>query len=354
MRIGIVNDTPFAVEALLRTIALKPEHEVVWAAVNGAEAVKACAKLTPDIILMDLIMPVMDGVEATRQIMSKTPCAILIVTSSVGANSAQVFEAMGHGALDAVNTPPLGVGDPLVSAAGFFQKLETVGKLIRDKAATPAPAPARPAAAGAEASKPQAAAAAALRAKRGRMVAIGASAGGPTALSILLRGLPKDFPAAVIVVQHVDEHFASGMADWLAGHCALPVRIAQENEAPRAGTVLLAGTADHLKLKAHDKLGYSAEPKDHAYRPSVDVFFQSVSEVWQGEAVGVLLTGMGKDGAVGLKALRNKGYHTIAQDRDSSAVYGMPKAAATMDAAVDIMPVNRIAAKLVQVLAAKN
>ena len=180
-----------------------------------------------------------------------------------------------------------------------------------------------------------------------KLVGIGASAGGPAALATVLGGLPKDFPAAVVVIQHVDEHMAVGMAQWLAQHSAMPVRVAAEGDRPTLGTVLLAATSDHLVLKTPDRLGYSPEPRDYVYRPSVDAFFQSVGRLWRGDMVGVLLTGMGPDGALGLKVLRNQGRHTIAQDEESSAVYGMPKAAAKPDAAVDILPVTRIASRLV-------
>jgi chemotaxis response regulator CheB len=178
------------------------------------------------------------------------------------------------------------------------------------------------------------------------LVAIGASAGGPAALATVLGGLPKNFPAAIVVIQHVDEHMAQGMAEWLAQHTALPVRVAGEGDRLAVGSVLLAGTNDHLVLKTPDRVGYSAEPRDYVYRPSVDAFFHSVGRLWRGDAVGVLLTGMGRDGALGLKALRSQGRHTIAQDADSSAVYGMPKAAAKLDAAVDILPLDRIAGRL--------
>lgn len=180
------------------------------------------------------------------------------------------------------------------------------------------------------------------------LVAIGASAGGPAALATILSGLPREFPAAVIVVQHVDEHVAPGMADWLARHCSLAVRVAVEGDRPAAGTVLLAGTSDHLVFKTPMALGYTDEPRDNVYRPSVDVFFHSVSRLWHGEAVGVVLTGMGRDGALGLKALRDQGRYTIAQDEASSAVYGMPKAAWLAGAAVDVLPTTAIAARLVE------
>ena len=187
--------------------------------------------------------------------------------------------------------------------------------------------------------------------RRDWLVAIGASAGGPAALAVVLKGLPKNFSAAVVIIQHVDEQFALGMAEWLSQHSALPVKVAVEGDRLVAGHVLIAGTQDHMKLMAADRIGYTPHPREYVYRPSVDVFFQSVSQHWRGGAVGVLLTGMGRDGAIGLKALRDKGYHTIAQDEASSVVYGMPKAAANLEAAVDILPMADIASRLIAVLA---
>jgi two-component system response regulator WspF len=183
------------------------------------------------------------------------------------------------------------------------------------------------------------------------LVAIGSSAGGPPALAILLRGLPRNFPAAIVIVQHIDGRMALGMAEWLGHHSALPVRVAAEGDKPTGGEVLLAATSDHLVLKSADRLGYTTEPRELVYRPSVDVFFQSVRRRWRSSAVGVLLSGMGRDGAVGLKALREHGCHTIAQDEKSSAVYGMPKAAAAISAAVEVLPMDRIAARLIAVCA---
>jgi chemotaxis response regulator CheB len=332
VKVGIANDVPMIAESLRRIVSVRPGTRVVWVAKDGAEAVTMCAKETPDLILMDLIMPRMDGVEATRQIMANTPCAILVVTSSVGTNAQRVFEAMGHGALDAVDTPTLAPEKSRAPAAALIATIDRIARVIASRServvAKPAAPPVR------------------ALSRRGALVAIGSSAGGPAALAKVLGGLPRDFPAAIVIVQHVDERFAVSMADWLNQSSPLPVRVIGEGDPPVPGTVLLASTRDHLTLKSAERLGYSPDPADYVYRPSVDVFFQSLARAWRGDVVGVLLTGMGRDGALGLKALRDKGWHTIAQDRASSAVYGMPKAAAELDAAVEILALDTIAGRL--------
>ena len=337
MKIGIVNDMAEVVDLLKRAVGVDPANRVVWTAHNGVEAVELCAKDTPDLILMDIVMPLMDGVETTRRIMASSPCAILIVTGSVAITSSPIFEAMGHGALDAVDTPLFGGGKIAERAKPLLAKIAGISRLVDDKRSRR-----NGAAPGDRFSQPT---------RHDRLIAIGASAGGPAVLATLLRDLPKDLPAAVVIVQHVDQRFAAGMAAWLNQSSALPVRVAVEGDRPKVGEILLAGTNDHLAFKTADRVGYSADPIDYAYRPSVDVLFHSACRLWRGDVVGVLLTGMGRDGALGLKALRDKGHHTIAQDQASSAVYGMPRAAATINAAVDILPAGRIASRLMEVLA---
>ncbi|QVQ27769.1 chemotaxis response regulator protein-glutamate methylesterase [Achromobacter deleyi] len=336
MRIGIVNDMQMAVETLRRAIALEPGLEVAWVASNGLEAVEQCARDRPDVVLMDLIMPVMDGVEATRRIMAETPCAIVVVTADVARHTPRVFDAMGHGALDAVDTPVVGAADMRSAAAPLLRKIRNIGWLIGRYGSRPTLSPlAKPAPHPGER----------------RLLVIGASAGGPATLAQLLRDLPLDFPAGIVLVQHVDASFAAGMADWLNDQVPLPVRLVREGERPLPGQILLAGTDDHLQLLADGTLGYTDNPTESLYRPSIDVFFHSVAQHWRGLAVGVLLTGMGQDGARGLKALRERGCLTIAQDQATSAVYGMPKAAAAMQAAVEIRPLEQIASRVIQAFA---
>jgi two-component system response regulator WspF len=342
VRIAIVNDVPAASELLRRIISGTQDHSVAWIAQDGAEAVEKCRLDTPDLILMDLLMPVMDGVEATRRIMATTPCAILVVTGTIEGNSSKVFEALGAGALDAVQTPSSGANSSTEGANALKFKIETFKRQIsahrgpssETKFASGDPQP------GADANE--------------RLVAIGASAGGPAAVATILAGLPRDFASRVIVIQHIDVQFVPSMVSWLNEQSKLPVRIARQGERPPAGVALVAATNDHLAFISPHALGYTAEPKDYSYRPSVDVFFESVLRYWRGEVVGVLLSGMGRDGARGLKGLRNNGAVTIAQDSTTSAVYGMPRAAVELKAATRVLPIQEIASELVSLFAGRR
>jgi chemotaxis response regulator CheB len=338
MRIALVNDVMAAVEAMRRVILSKREHEIAWVAHDGAEALAHCVNDTPDLILMDLIMPGMDGVEATRRIMALNPCAIVVVTANVTGQSARVFEAMGAGALDAVNTPVLertGTGE---GAKALLGKIETIRKLIGADAVKNYTAPAQ-----------RAERSPALR--RNHLIGIGASAGGPTALAKILAHLPPGFPAPVIIVQHVDPHFAPSLANWLNSQTPLQVRLARGGDRPQAGTVLVAGQDSHLVFASPTRLVYTRHPANCPYRPSIDLFFQSAGQFWLGDVIGVLLTGMGRDGAEGLRALHSRGHHTIAQDRASSAVYGMPGAAAELCAATEILSLDKIGPRLTNIVA---
>jgi two-component system response regulator WspF len=334
MKIAIANDVAMAAEALRRVVASTAEHQVLWIARTGLEAVHMCADNRPDLILMDLNMPEMDGVEATRVIMEQSPCAILVVTGRPQDNVNQVFRALGAGALDVTATPVL-QGQP-GGDAELLAKIRTMDKLIRHSGGNQAMMPKK----AANATVGPAAADAPERVTS--LLAIGASTGGPVAVSKLLAGWVPPRGCAVVVVQHIDQHFADNFARWLGEQLDMPVRAAEEGDELIAGTVLIAKSNDHLILDQHYRLRYDANPKEYAYRPSVDVFFHCVAQHWKGEAVGVLLTGMGRDGADGLLAMRRAGQTTIAQDQASSAVYGMPRAAAELDAAQMILPLSKI------------
>jgi two-component system response regulator WspF len=330
MNIAIVNDSVLAVEAIRRVVASEPRHRVLWTARDGREAVMRCKAEQPDLILMDMLMPNVDGIEATRQIMLAHPCPILVVTASVRGNSSAIFQAMGAGALDVVATPSL---DDPADREALLQKIEQLERLAHDAIPTPVRAPRE------------------VGTPAPGVVLIGSSAGGPAALATLLGALSPDFPAGIVIVQHVDERFAEELAQWLHSRSAVPVRAAREDDIPTRGEALLAARSEHLIFRKGGALGYTPHPEDVHYRPSVDRLFESALTGWTKPLVGVLLTGMGRDGARGLKLLRNAGHFTIAQDEATSALYGMPKAAAECDAACEILPLNRIAPRLVEKVA---
>lgn len=309
MRIALVNDTTLALEALRRVLAVEPRHSVVWMARDGAEAVRRAALDRPDLILMDLLMPVMDGVEATRRIMAASPCPILVVTASVGARPSLVYEALGAGALDAISTPAL-QGPAAEAGAALLRRLRQLERLIQS------PQPRRPS------GLPP-------------LVAIGSSTGGPAALVACLEALPATLEAAVLVAQHIEAQFAPGLAHWLDQQIALPVQTVREGDPPRRGVVQLAATNDHLVLRPDGRLGYIREPRHEPYRPSATVLFRSLLQPSVRPGQAVLLTGMGRDGGEGLLALRSAGWHTIAQTAATCAVYGMPRAAVELGAACE-------------------
>lgn len=324
MKIGIANDVAMAAEALRRVVAATTEHQVVWIARTGLEAVRMCAEQRPDLILMDLNMPELDGVEATRQIMERSPCAILVVTGAPQDNVSQVFRALGAGALDVTATPIL--AGAIGGDSALLAKIKTIGKLVKASRNEAAPRSEGEGGAGVR-----------------HLLAIGASTGGPVAVAHVLGHWTPPAGTAIVVVQHIDENFAAHFAKWLSEHMAIPVKVIEDGDALEAGTIQIARTNDHLTLTARHRLHYAAEPRDYPYRPSVDVFFDCVARNWEGDATGVLLTGMGRDGAQGLLAMRKAGKHTIAQDQASSAVYGMPRAAADIDAARQILSLDQIA-----------
>ncbi len=334
MRIAIVNDLLMAVEALRRVVRSCPEYTIAGIARDGEEAVSKCANDRPDLILMDLIMPVMNGVEATRRIMHSSPCAILVVTATVEGNVSLVFEAMGHGALDAVNTPVLAGDGSLHGSRELIAKIEIIGRLIGRRGG---PRPSLPVPVARPAPK-----------KRAHLVVIGSSTGGPTALAEVLSLMPEDLPAAFVLIQHVDVQFAPDFAKWLDGRIRLNVRVAVPGCRPEIGTAWLAATNDHLIMKPDLSLDYSRDPVDCFYRPSVDVFFRNTAIYWPVTGVATLLTGMGRDGAEGMLELKKLGWLTIAQDESTSIVYGMPKAARELGAANKVLPLPGIGAAIVE------
>jgi two-component system response regulator WspF len=326
MRVAVVNDLALAREVLRRTVLSVPGYSVAWEATDGDAAVAKAAADRPDVILMDLVMPRMNGVEATRAIMKQAPCPILVVTATVPGHYDLVMRAMGGGALDAVETPKLGAAGAVESAGPLLDRLAKLAATRRPGSGPPLPIPSP---------RPQ------VSHQFPPLVLIGSSTGGPEALAAVLAAFPPNLPAAVLIAQHISADFAPGLVTWLSDRCRLPVRAAVAGEPTTAGTVAVAVSNDHLVLDPDWRLRYTPDPREWPYRPSVNALFASGAG-WPGGGVGVLLTGMGPDGAEGLLRLRKAGWHTIAQDESTCVVYGMPKAAVEIGAASRVLPIQEI------------
>ena len=350
-RIGIAHPSSSAIEVLRKAVESLPDHAVAWSARDADDALRRAASEPVSVVLLSMDLPGPAAAATVRRLESQCHAAVLLVRTGRGERVNEVYDAMEVGALDVVDMPWLDGSSVLHGLSSLVRKLALAARLGARRAADRSlreATPAAPAAAPAHnpsSYPPSTRSGSVLTATRGHapaMVAIGASTGGPNAVSRVLASLPRPFPAAIVIVQHVDESFAGTIAAWVAQSSGFPVSLAKSGDGLRVGEALLAATSDHLCVASDGRLDYIAEPRDYPYRPSVDVFFESVAAHHRGTAVGVLLTGMGRDGAKGLMAMRQAGHRTIAQDEGSSVIYGMPRAAAEAGAADEVLDIDRI------------
>jgi two-component system chemotaxis response regulator CheB len=357
IRVLLVDDSPSVRAVLRRFFARTADIQVVGEASDGAGAVQAVLDHLPQVVVMDLQMPGMDGYVAIERIMTLRPTPIVVLSSRANRNQMQTaFEAIRRGAIEVLPKPE-DTGSWEVLADSLPQTVRVVAEARPRVLHAPGSAPARVtggAAAGARrraaparggegparAGRTAAAAAAesvpagGRRGERLRWVAIGASTGGPAAIRELLEEVPAGSPASFLVVQHIAAGFEAAMAEWLNKELPLDVRLARDAESPRHGAVRLAPAGAHLRLAAGGVLRLDSDtPARRGHRPSVDELFLSCAEVCPRESAGVLLTGMGTDGVEGLVALRRAGSLTLVQDEASSVVFGMPRVALERGAA---------------------
>ncbi len=340
----LIVDDSITVRYVIQTILESdPDIKVVGFASNGQDAVRRAGELRPDVITMDVQMPGIDGIEATRLIMEQYPTPIVVISAHNSDPALTIsFNALQAGAVQVIDKPVNALApDAANERAALIAtiKLMSEVRVVRRRFGTARPAlPPAP-------SEPLSS----LRAAE--LVAIGASTGGPAALNTILSAIPANFPTPILIVQHISAGFTSGLVSWLGRACALPVCTAQADERIRPGVVYVAPDDRHLTVSATGRLCLDAGALVNHVRPSVNVLFDSVARVMGPAAVGVLLTGMGEDGARGLRAIRQRGGVTIAQDEATSVVYGMPKAAAEMEACSTILPLDQIAAYLTRIVA---
>ena len=336
IKVLVVEDSPVVREFLVHVLRSDAAIEVIGVAGDGEDAVRAAGELRPDLITMDIHMPKLDGLEATRQIMQTAPVPIVIVSGSAnGGEVAATFRAVEAGAVSFV-ARPRGIGHP-EHAATAKELIQTVKAMAEVKVVRRWP---RGRAAGHGRREP------AVAARPVRVAAIGASTGGPLALQSILAGIPAGSPLSILIVQHMAPGFIEGFVNWLAPASALRLQLAAPGAPLLPGCAYVAPDGCHLQLDPGNRLSLIHGEPENGHRPSVCSLFRSVAEACGPQAAGVLLTGMGRDGAAGLKRMREKGAITIAQNRESSIVYGMPAEAVRLDAAEYVLPPERIAAAL--------
>ena len=344
IKVLIVEDSPVAREFLTYILTSDPAIQVVGTANNGMEALEILGKNKPDVITMDIHMPIMDGFEATRRIMETFPVPIVIVSGSTGAAEVSgTFRAIEAGALAVVRRPH-GINHEEFEA-GSRELIQTVKLMSEVRVVKRIPrvskvnVPARPVV-----SLP-------LQRTAGiQVIAIGASTGGPPVLKDILSGLPQGFPVPVLIVQHIAQGFVKGFTEWLSGTSRFPVSVALHGERAAPGHGYVAPDGFHMGLENGPNIVLSDHAPENHLRPSVSYLFRSVAQVLGPAAVGVLLTGMGRDGAEELKVMKEKGAITIAQDEESSVVYGMPGEAIKLGAATYVLSPEDITAMLVDLM----
>ncbi len=337
IRVLVVDDSPLMCKLLTTVMNADPQILVVGVATHGKEAVELVPCLQPDIITMDMDMPVMDGAEATKQIMAYHPTPILIVSSSVfKLGMEKVFKAISHGALDVIDKSEIEFigdkksGEALIAKIKFLTSVRVMDqplvKFRRERSIIDLKAPKKKAS--------------------DKIVAIVASTGGPQALLKILQRLPEDFPCGIVIVQHITSGFLPGLVDWLAKECKIRVKIGEDSEEIQPGVAYIAPDNFHMRVKEGGKIALSDEPANNGHRPSGDILLESAAKTYGKGCVAAILTGMGRDGAMGMKAVKQSQGMTVAQNEKSCVVFGMPNAAIEMKAVDKVLPLEKIAEEI--------
>ncbi|WP_457089940.1 chemotaxis-specific protein-glutamate methyltransferase CheB [Microvirga sp. P5_D2] len=344
VRVMVVEDSLVVRQLLVHIIARDPRLTVAAAVESAEEALHEIGRVQPDVISMDIRLPGMDGLEATRRIMTERPTPIVVIADSIEDSSLKIsMNALRAGALSVVEKP---VG---VSSAGYAAIAETICTQLYIMSQVPvvrqrsfawrpaAPTPVFNRESETDLSRPN-------------IMGIAASTGGPPALAKILGSLPADFPLPILLVQHMGAPFMEGFASWLNGLMPLDVRLAQDQEIPVGGRVYVAPGDRHLLLSPAGTLRVSGEPPVGNQRPSATSLFQSMAKTVGRRGLGVILTGMGEDGARGLVELRQAGGYTMAEDESTAVVYGMPAAAQRMGGVRISLPLDLIAPRILRLV----
>ncbi|MDH4230774.1 MAG: chemotaxis response regulator protein-glutamate methylesterase [Nitrospirota bacterium] len=345
IRVLIVDDSPFICKALTRIFEAEPATEVAGVAKDGKEAIEKALALNPDVITLDIMMPEMDGIETLKVLMKTKPTPVLMLSQFTRDGAEFTLSALELGAMDFIDKSATGLMDFYGLAKEITSKVKAIAdsKLQKISALSPA-----------------------LPAYKGKgiidVVAVGSSTGGPTALQMLLSKFPRDIGFAVLIVQHMPHGFTGPLARRLDSLCMVHVKEAESGDKIEPGVVLIAPSGLHLtagpprraetaeehRAGIRCRVKLDVEPMDTVHRPSVDVLFSSVARRYGDRCMGVILTGMGSDGAVGMKSIKKAGGITIAQDRETSTIFGMPKVAIENNAVDKIVPITSMAEEILK------
>lgn len=358
IRVLVVDDSTVARDLLVHLLNADPKLQVVGVAADGEQAVSEAQRLLPDVITMDIHMPKIDGFVATRKIMETCPTRIVMVSAtSLPDEVAATFRALEAGALT-VLAKPTGIGHPnhqaladeIVQTVKLMAEVKVVRRWARSgkTTSTAGNLPTQPISAAAGTAEAFAAA------NQIRAVAIGASTGGPLVLQAILSRLQPEFAAPILIVQHISAGFTSGFCEWLERASDFKVRLAAQDDIVLPGVAYVAPDGMHMTVHLNGTIALRSDPPEYGLRPSVSCLFRSVAELFGPRAIGVLLTGMGRDGAQELKLMRQAGAVTIAQDRQTSVIYGMPGEAVKLDAATYVLAPEEIAATLNRLVAKRK
>ncbi|HET7831808.1 MAG TPA: chemotaxis-specific protein-glutamate methyltransferase CheB [Gallionella sp.] len=339
IRVLLVDDSVLALVILRRILSSAPDIEVVGTAINGREALDLIPQLQPDVICSDLHMPVMDGFEFTKAVMERFPRPILVISVSVqGDQPDNIFQVIDAGAIDVMAKPKGGLeSESGINAQELISKIRILAGVVvlrkRGRIEPGAGPVSRSAVSWNGFAQP-------------RIIGIGASTGGPQAFQEILSRLPADFSLPLICVQHISEGFTQGLVDWLSAQCKIRVQAAATGIVPQQGIAYFPQEGTQLMIDQHGRMDCSNEQTYGGHRPSINTTFTSLAQYYGSGAVGVLLTGMGRDGIEGMQAIAHAGGTTIAQDEESSIVFGMPKEAIAANAVRYVLSLSDIGTAL--------
>lgn len=347
LRVLVADDSPTVRLMICRMLESDPSIRIVGTAANGREATEQVTLLKPDIVTMDVEMPVMNGLDAIEHIMAYNPVPILVISSVVDKlHAANAARALGAGAVDVMPKPmPASMQEFETVAQDLRAKIKLLSRVQvithpKAKLTTfdePKPFPATPEKY-------------VVREQLDsfRLVAIGSSTGGPQALYNILGTMPPDVNAALLIVQHIAPGFTEGLAEWLSTNCKMRICIGKDGQAIYPGEVIIAPEGSHMIVNSSFKLEMLDQDYPGPHKPAVNVLLESVADIYGSKSVGVILTGMGNDGALGIKAIHDRGGHTIAQDSATSAIFGMANEAIKMGGVDEVLPLPDISEGIVK------